>query len=145
MPQVLETLRDLRFVLEFGRYARTPGASPSDLAMSNFMLTNLAKGVVIMNCFLGLFYFAKFKNYRNSFLLAFHFPATYFGIKSGLAGIMPTFDSYLYAHNEMPCFVFEDLKFSERTRRTLSTGERGLIGSVNSLCYVGDYYNDETS
>jgi hypothetical protein len=127
IQNVAETFSTFRFVLEFCRYSRSDKAKTSDLALSNFIMLNLAKGIAVNNCLLGLFYFARFKNYRNSYLLLFHIPATYFGIKNGLKGTTPVLESYLYSHDEVPCSVFEDQTYSEKTRRALSTGERSLI------------------
>jgi hypothetical protein len=75
--------------------------------MSRFIVKNLAKSVVIMNCYLMLVYFSMFKSYRNSYLLYLHIPASYYGIKFGLQGINPVLDSYLFSREVLPVNTFQ--------------------------------------
>jgi len=73
--------------------------------MSRFIMKNLAKSVVIANCYLLLIYFSMFKSYRNSLLLYTHVPASYFGLKFGIAGVNPVLDSYLFSKQVLPVDV----------------------------------------
>ena len=53
-------------------------------------------------------YFAMFKNYRNSYLLAMHVPATLIGLKFGLVGVLPLFDSYMFSKQMIPLSVLQE-------------------------------------
>ena len=70
--------------------------------MSRFIVKNLTKSILITNFYLLLIYFSMFKSYRNSLLLYMHLPATYYGVKFGLAGINPVLESYLFTKEVLP-------------------------------------------
>ena len=75
--------------------------SKSDKQMSQFITRNMAKSVLISNTFLLMFYVARFKTFRNSYLAPMMLLATAFGIKNGVDGTKPIFDAYLFNKNEI--------------------------------------------
>lgn len=127
-----DQLASLRFALQLAR--------SEDRALSNFLLWNMAKAQLITHGFLLSIYFARFKNYRNSYLLLMHVPATLLGLSNGLAGTRPVLQSYLFSQCELPLAALEDPLFSDKARQTLTLGERQLVGDVGSLCYLADYF-----
>ena len=56
----------------------------------------MVKGVLITNSLLWLVYFARFKNYRNSYLALMHIPVSLMGLQFALGGTRPVFETYLF-------------------------------------------------
>jgi len=77
--------------------------------MSRFIIKNMMKSILITNIYLLLAYFSMFKNYRNSYLLYMHLPASYYGIKFGLIGVNPVLDSYLFTKEVLPIDALQNL------------------------------------
>ena len=69
--------------------------------MSHFLLKNLAKGVLITNAFLMVFYVSRFRTYRNSRLALMHIPATLFGLQNGIVGQQSLFTTYIFDSSEL--------------------------------------------
>ena len=66
------------------------------------MFTNIAKSIGILNFYLLMVYFARFKSYRNSYLAYMHLPVTLIAIHNGVKSVKPVFDSYLFSKHELP-------------------------------------------
>ena len=71
-----------------------------DKNFSNYLVKNFAKGVLITNALLLMFYLTRFRTYRNSNLLKWHLPASFSGIYLGVYGTQPIFDAYLFERGE---------------------------------------------
>ena len=66
----------------FVLHALTHG-NADDKRMALFILKNELKGVLIANTFVFMFYFSRFKTFRNSYMLYSNLVASFFGL--GLA------------------------------------------------------------
>ena len=81
----------------FIRYSfRSHHSTDKDRKLSQFLVTNLAKGALITNTILLVVYAARHRTYRNSSLVWMHVPATLLGLLSGINGTAPVFYAYLF-------------------------------------------------
>ena len=72
-----------------------------DKRLSHFLLTNMAKGVLITNTILCAVYLSRFRTYRNSSLAFMHIPATLFGIHNATIGTKNVFMAYMFDSCEL--------------------------------------------
>ena len=68
--------------------------TPDDKRFARYIIWNELKGAMICNAFLFMFAATKFKNYRNSRLLALNAMATVSGLLFAAEGLFPLFASY---------------------------------------------------
>jgi hypothetical protein len=68
----------------------------------------MAKSVFICNAIVFSFYAARFKNYRNSYLLLANGVATLIGIQNGVLGTAPVFYGYLFYKGELAPGILDD-------------------------------------
>ena len=96
----------------------------------------MLKSVIIANTFLAMFYIARFKTFRNSYLGPMMLVATAAGIKNGVDGTGAIFDSYLFNKYEIRLSQLEDV---DLPTGKLTTSEKRVLNDVLSLAYTSDY------
>ena len=142
-PRAIDTFYSVRMMFYFSRHSHGPNGSDRDKALTKFLKSNILKSVAICNGYLLMFYFARFKTYRNSYLGYMHLPVTLLALHNGVKSTNPIFHSYLYSNNELPVAILEDPTYSKNVRSRLSLNERNLISDVVSLSYLDDYFINE--
>ena len=96
----MDLLATAYMMKSFIKYSYTKG-DEEDKNFAHFLLKNWAKGVLIANTILLMFYLPRFRTYRNSYLGMMHFPATLIGTANAVIGAHNLFFAYLFNKGEI--------------------------------------------
>ena len=73
-----------------------------------------------------------------------HVPATLLGLKFGLIGITPVFNSYLFSKYVVPVSVLREFESPVGLEHKLTSNEKNFITEVTGLCYLNDQLHSKT-
>ena len=90
----MPTLSDIDKLSQLREFCKHARHCEADRPISNFIVRNMLKSVLISNSFLLMIYMSRFKNYRNSYLGLGHIFATAVGLHNGIKGVYPIFVAY---------------------------------------------------
>ena len=115
-------------------------SDPSELELWKFCRWNIFKSVAICNCFVFAFYVARFKTYRNSYLLHANFAATLLGVNIGTQSTAPIFWSYLFNRGHLGPGVLDD-NYEPEYKATMAKKrpeEREKTNELLTACFLED-------
>ena len=104
-----------------------------DRRMARFILKNEVKGALIANLFVFMFYFSRFKTFRNSHLLVSSITASFLGLGFATQGVFPLFSAYHFHKEFLPLSTVQDEHEFKRATQ--------LVNDTLTACYLWDLEN----
>ena len=117
------------------------------MALWRYLRWNAFKSVLICNGMVFVFYFSRFKTYRNSSLLVTNCLASVLGLCNAVVGCQPIFYSYLFNRSLLAPGVLDENYIqplsNELARKRLP--ERNAVSEFLTASYINDVLDHKSS